>query len=180
MAALIAAVVSSLIVRELFGYSFATWRFHLRGETIRGPHDIGWMRELSVRNLMRVDVRTASLSLSLREARQKFPLGAVKQVAAVGAEERYGGVVSVEDLHLAPLEGGGADLSTIMRHKDDMLYPWMTVREALDLFEKTEADALVVVDHEKTRRIVGLLSEAHALRRYGEELERQNPDNILR
>ena len=180
IAALIAAVVASVIVRELFGYSFATWRFHLRGETIRGPHDIGWMRELSVRNLMRVDVRTASLSLSLREARQKFPLGAVKQVAAVGAEERYGGVVSVEDLHLAPLEGGGADLSTIMRHKDDMLYPWMTVREALDLFEKTEADALVVVDHEKTRRIVGLLSEAHALRRYGEELERQNPDNILR
>ena len=56
----------------------------------------------------------------------------------------------------------------------------MTVREALDLFEDAESDALIVVDHEKTRRIVGLLTEAHALRRYGEELERQNPDNILK
>ena len=180
VAALIAAVVASVIVRELFGYSFATWRFHLRGEAIRGPHDIGWMRELSVRNLMREDVRTAALDLTLREARQKFPLGAVKQFAAVDGEERYGGLVSVEDLHLAPLEEGGEKLATLIRNKDRMLFPWMTVREALDLFEQTEADALIVVDHEKTRRIAGLLTEAHALRRYGEELERQNPDNILR
>ena len=27
----------------MFGYSFATWRFHLRGETIRSAADIGWI-----------------------------------------------------------------------------------------------------------------------------------------
>ncbi len=180
LAALIAAVVASMIVREIFGYSFATWRFHLRGESIRGPHDIGWMRELSVKNLMRGDVKTAPLTFSLREARQKFPPGTVKQVAAVDANQRYAGLVSLDDLFMTPAEEGGAGLESIARHKDRMLYPWMTVREALDLFEKGEADALVVVDHEATRRIVGLLTEAHALRRYGEELERQNPDNVLR
>ena len=37
-------VVSSLTVRRTFGYSFATWRFHLRGEAIRSAVDIGWMR----------------------------------------------------------------------------------------------------------------------------------------
>ena len=31
--ALIAVVLAVLVTRELFGYSFATWRFHLRGET---------------------------------------------------------------------------------------------------------------------------------------------------
>ena len=180
IAALIAAVVASVIVRELFGYSFATWRFHLRGETIRGPHDIGWMRELSVKSLMRADVRTAPLATSLAEARTRFALGAAKQVAALDAEDRYAGLMSVEALHLALPDQADADIASIVRHKDDLLLPWMTVREALDLFEKTEADALIVVDHEKTRRIVGLLTEAHALRRYGEELERQNPDNILK
>ena len=180
VAALIAAVVSSVIVRELFGYSFATWRFHLRGEAIRGPHDIGWMRELSVKNLMRADVRTAPLDQTLREARLKFPLGALKQIAATDEKERYAGLVSLDDLHMAPPEQGADELATIVRQKDRMLLPWMSVREALDLFEKSEADALIVVDHEATRRIVGLLTEAHALRRYGEELERQNPDNILR
>ena len=56
----------------------------------------------------------------------------------------------------------------------------MTVREALDSFEAAEADELVVVDHPATRRVVGLLSEQHALRSYGRELERQNPDNVMK
>jgi CIC family chloride channel protein len=180
LAALIAAVVSSLIVRELFGYSFATWRFHLRGETIRGPHDIGWMRELSVKTLMRPDVRTAPADLSVREARLKFPLGSVKQVAVVDEAGRYAGMVVLDDLHTAPLDQGGDPIATLCRFSDRMLLPWMSVREALDLFEKSEADALVVVDHEATRRVVGTMTEAHALRRYGEELERQQPDNVLR
>jgi chloride channel protein, CIC family len=180
LAALIAAVVSSLIVRELFGYSFATWRFHLRGEAIRGPHDIGWMRELSVKTLMRPDARTAPQDLSLREARLKFPLGSVKQIVAVDAAGRYAGIVMLDDLHTAPLDRGGDALSSLCRFADRVLLPWMSVREALDLFEKSEADALVVVDHEATRRVVGTMTEAHALRRYGEELERQQPDNVLR
>ena len=34
-AVMVAVIVSAQVTRELFGYSFATWRFHLRGETIR-------------------------------------------------------------------------------------------------------------------------------------------------
>uniref|UniRef100_UPI0033409CA4 chloride channel protein n=1 Tax=Sphingomonas sp. TaxID=28214 RepID=UPI0033409CA4 len=34
-AVIAASLVSSTIVRELFGYSFSTWRLHLRGETIK-------------------------------------------------------------------------------------------------------------------------------------------------
>ena len=180
VAALIGAVVSSVIVRELFGYSFATWRFHLRGEAIRGPHDIGWMRELSVKTLMRADARTAPHDLSLREARLRFPLGSLKHVAVVDGGGRYSGLVMLDDLHTAPLDRGGDPLSTLCRFADRLLLPWMTVREALDLFERCEADALVVVDHEATRRVIGTMTEAHALRRYGQELERQQPDNVLR
>ena len=55
-AVLIAVIVSTQITRELFGYSFATWRFKLRGETIRSAADVGWIRDLTVRRLMRPDV----------------------------------------------------------------------------------------------------------------------------
>jgi CIC family chloride channel protein len=48
VAVLAACVVSALTVRRTFGYSFATWRFHLRGEVIRSAVDIGWMRTLTV------------------------------------------------------------------------------------------------------------------------------------
>ena len=38
-----------------FGYSFATWRFHLRGVAVHSPHDIGWLHDLQVAKLMRQD-----------------------------------------------------------------------------------------------------------------------------
>lgn len=48
----------------------------------------------------------------------------------------------------------------------------MNIREAIELFEKAEADALVVVEDPQSRQVIGTLTEQHALRRYAEELER--------
>ncbi len=180
LAALAAAVVASAIVRELFGYSFATWRFHLRGEAIRGPHDVGWLRELSVKTAMTVDVRGAPLGLTLLEARTRFPLGSSKQIAVLDEAGRYAGLVMLDDLHTAAADADGAALSTLARHANRVLTPGMTVREALDLFGEGEADALIVVDSPATRRVVGVLTEAHALRRFGAELERQSFEGISR
>ena len=42
-----AVLISSTIVRVRFGYSFSTWRLHLRGETVRSARDVGWMRSLT-------------------------------------------------------------------------------------------------------------------------------------
>lgn len=178
IAALVGSAVSSVIVRSLFGYSFATWRFHLRGEAIRGPHDVGWLRDLAVRKLMRTDVKTAATSTTLDKARTQFPLGSLKGFAVVEGD-RYSGMVTLDDLYMSTDEGT-RPVTTLMKYENRVLLPWMTVREALDTFEAAEADALVVVDHPATRRIVGLLSESHALRSYGRELESQNPDNMLK
>ena len=49
---LAATIATTLAVRATFGYSFTTWRLHLRGETIHGGQDVGWLRELTVANLM--------------------------------------------------------------------------------------------------------------------------------
>ena len=70
--AVVASTVSALIVRELFGYSFATWRFHLRGEVIRGPQDVGWVRQLSATTLMRSDFETAPARCRSRKPRHYF------------------------------------------------------------------------------------------------------------
>ena len=42
-----------------FGYSFATWRLHVRGESIRSAQDVGWMRDLTAGRLMRTDMPKA-------------------------------------------------------------------------------------------------------------------------
>ena len=49
----------------------------------------------------------------------------------------------------------------------------VVVYRAVALFESAEADALAVVDSTENRRVIGLLTEQYALRRYSEELERR-------
>ncbi len=55
MGVTVAVVISAMVVRHWFGYSFATWRFHLRGVALNSPHDIGWLQDLQVAKLMRQD-----------------------------------------------------------------------------------------------------------------------------
>src|ERR1700676_3522738 len=71
---LVRVIISTQITRELFGYSFATWRLHLRGETIRSAADIGWIRDLTVRSLMRPDATSVDANMPMDEFRGKFPL----------------------------------------------------------------------------------------------------------
>ncbi len=175
VAVLLAALVASITVRRTFGYSFATWRFHLRGEAIRGAVDVGWMRDLTVSRMMRREVRTVRSDTGIAAFRRDFPLGVTSRVVAVDAAGRYVGVVLVPEAH-APDVDETAALPTILRYADAMLTPRMTVKDAIALFERAESDALVVVDNPDSRRVIGLLTEAHALRRYSEELDRRRRD----
>ncbi len=79
-AALVASLIASAIVRETFGYSFSTWRLHLRGETIRSAHDVSWMRPLTAGRMMRKDAKTVPAQASLAEFRRRYPLGSTKRV----------------------------------------------------------------------------------------------------
>ncbi len=171
-AVLIATIVSMTVTREFFGYSFATWRFHLRGETIRSAADVGWIRDLSVGQMMRADVRTVPVEIPIATFRETFPLGATSQVIAVDEDGRYAGVVIVAEAHAADLPAT-ASVRDILRHSDHVLLPQMTAQEAIAAFDRTEAEALVVVDTPERRQVIGQLSEAHALRRYSDASERQ-------
>ena len=99
IAVLAACVVSALTVRRTFGYSFATWRFHLRGEAIRSAVDIGWMRNLTVGRMMRREVRTVRADTPLAAFRRDFPLGATQRVVVLDDEDRYAGIVLLAEAH---------------------------------------------------------------------------------
>jgi len=171
-AVLIAAIVSMQFTREFFGYNFATWRFHLRGETIRSPADVGWLRDLTVGQMMRPDVRTTSADNTIADFRAAFPLGSTSQVIAIDPDGRYTGMVLVVEAH-APEMTVSDPVRSIAHHLEDMLVPQMTAQEAISAFDRFEAEALPVVDSLERRQVMGLLSEAHTLRRYSEASERQ-------
>src|SRR4051812_19579832 len=173
---LMAVTNAAIVVRRLFGYSFATWRFHLRGETIRSAHDVGWLRDLTVGKLMERSVRTVRADARLSAFRREFPLGSTKRVVAVDEGARYAGLVPVPEAHLdIP---GTERVADLLQAADEVLLPAMNAKEAMAVFDASEADALVVVDDPETRRVVGLLSEAHLLRRYGEEVDKRRREEI--
>jgi CIC family chloride channel protein len=168
---LAAVIISTQITRELFGYSFATWRLHLRGETIRSAADVGWLRDLTVRRLMRADVVTVNADMPIAEFRTKFPPGSKTQVIAVDEAGRYAGLVLLADAHARDGDTRKT-LRSVLHYQLVVLHPGMNIREAIGAFDLAEAESLAVVESGDNRPI-GILTEAHAMRRYAEESERR-------
>jgi CIC family chloride channel protein len=176
-----AAGAASLVTRRLFGFSFATWRFHLRGESIRGAYDVGWIRDLTAGSMMRLEVPKIDVQASIAEARLKYPPGSTNYLVAVGPGDAYAGMVppgALYDPDLALDDGADAPkpatIRDLLRIPDTMLLSGMSVRDTLKLFDEAESEALAVVADRGSRRLVGILSEAHAIKRYSEEISRRN------
>jgi CIC family chloride channel protein len=174
---LIAVIISAQVTREAFGYSFATWRFHLRGETIRSAADVGWMRDLTVGRMMRQDVQTVHAATNVAAFREAFPLGSTAYVVAVDEADRYVGLIHVADLHANEVEPD-RPLKEFLLYADEMLLPGMAVKESVLAFDRAEAEALAVVDSYLDRRVIGLLTEAYVLRRYSAALERRRQEML--
>ena len=177
-AVLVASIASAIIVRETFGYSFSTWRLHLRGETIRSAHDVGRMRNLTVGGILRANFKTVSLNVGLDAFCRAFPLGSGQRVIALDADGRYAGIVIVADVHAALAEATATppSLANLAVYPGVMLVPSMTAEEAARLFQAANSEELVVVDNPQSRHVLGLVTEQHLLRRYAEELEKARRD----
>ena len=181
MGVTVAVVVSALLVRHWFGYSFATWRFHLRGVALHSPHDIGWVHDLRVAKLMRQDFAAVPPQMPLAELCRQFPIGESRRVFVVNENGGYEGYVDLVDAHGSGSESGdfrNLTASDIARGAEHFLTPGQPVRETLDLFIASAAEVLAVVDNAHDRRVLGYLSEAYALRRYYRELEARHTEEL--
>jgi CIC family chloride channel protein len=173
-AVLVASVVSAITVRRTFGYSFATWRFHLRGEAIRSAVDVGWLNNMTVGRIMRREVRTMRDDMAISAFCRDVPLGAHNRIVVLDQAGRYAGIALVPEVHAAP--DGASRLSEVLHYQKSVLLPQMTVKEAIASFEAAESDALAVVDGPETMKVIGLLTEQYALRRYSEELDQRRKE----
>jgi CIC family chloride channel protein len=168
-------ITASTIVRLTFGYSFATWRFHVRGIGIRGAHDVGWISDMTVARLMRTDPKIVRSDMTLRALRAKFPPGAVKSVYATDPDGRYVGVIDMLAVHDPQIDDviDFTVVADLVGHGAVYLLPSENVRTALARFEQTQTEALPVLSARADPRVVGFLTESYALRRYSQELERR-------
>jgi CIC family chloride channel protein len=172
-AVLAACVAASLFVRETFGYSFSTWRLHLRGETIRSAHDVGWVRQMTVGRLMRRDPPSVTAETSVAEFRRRYPLGSTHAVIVVDHLGAYVGILPTPEAYVEGLDKD-APVVGLARQPHAVLTPELNIKEAMTAFDRTETETLAVVDNATEMRVLGLLTETYATRRYAEELDKAN------
>ena len=91
-----------------------------------------------------------------------FRFGSTAQVVALDEDKHYAGIISIAEAHTPELDETIA-VSSILHFTDTVLLPTMTVKEAVVLFDKAEAEALAVIGAPQNREVVGLLTEAYAL-----------------
>ena len=167
--AITAALCASTLVRETFGFSFSTWRLHTRGENIRSARDIGWMRALTVGRMMQRGAEAAPDSMSVAEFRRRFPLGSTNKVVLTDGAGRYSGIIETAKA-FDPAVGDACDIGQLATLHETALTPGLDVREAIKMFDVSEADYLAVIDDD--RQVLGTLSERFVHRRYADEVEK--------
>ena len=167
---LAASIATTLAVRATFGYSFTTWRLHLRGETIRGGQDVGWLRDLTVGRMMVRSPPVFPADQSVRAFREAYPIGSANVVVAIGEDGRYQGLIHVAEAHALPLENGdeGGPVGAVAHAPATVLHPDQDIGVALEAFEAAHADTLAVTVR-GTDQVLGTLAEAYAARRYAQE-----------
>ncbi len=144
---MVGVVVSSTIVRDVFGYSFSTWRFHERGLSIRGGHDVGWLADMTVGTLMRRDPIIVSTAMPLKELRNTVPVGGQKFVLAMDSDGHFAGVVDMARAHDAALNEAldtmlAGDLTA---NAEAFLRPSDNVRDAFTRFASSRQEMLPVI-----------------------------------
>ena len=174
-ATVLSVLVASTFVRLTFGYSFSTWRFHLRGLPLHGAQDIGWVSALTAARLMRSDFTSVPLEMSLRSLRQRVPLGSRKWIFGMTKDGRYGGIIDVAAVHdpeHTEIEQVviAADMTTA---ENCYVLPHESISAILKKFEACESEILAVVQSQDCRKIIGSVSEAFCLKRYSQELEQR-------
>lgn len=163
-----AALIASAYTRETFGYSFSTWRLHIRGSKVRSPRDIGWALNLTALRLMRKDWVTVSNTVTVADFRDLIPLGSTSKAIVSDEAGRYFGIIPTAAAY-DPELSDSEPIGSIRILADTTLAPSTDIHFILQKLDKAAADELAVVD--EAGFVIGVVTEKHARRRYFEEIE---------
>jgi len=121
---------------------------------------------------MRTDVSKVPTTTTIAACRREFVLGSRQAVVVVNNDD-YCGLVLLPELFSNELDSIADEIQVVelARYTDITLLPEMNVKTAMKLFDDAEAEVLAVLESEDSRKVVGLLSESFARRRYVDEID---------
>lgn len=173
--ALLASVLASLILQLTFGYSFSTWRFHLRGETIRTAADVGWPHNLTITGLIEKAFSQISAPFGLDELKNKVMQSNSPEFVVTDASGRYLGLVAVLGLLSS---NSDTDVASHYMLQGSCLHATSTFAQAREMFERTKSEVLAVTISSADDRVVGVIYRPQLLEAFVEELEKRRRELV--
>jgi len=170
----VAAMIATVITRRWFGYSFSTWRFHLRGLGLKGAYDVSRMYELTVRRVLDRDMLRVPASAKLEDLVREF--SRQRQFLAFVHKEdgTFVGVVDSQSARAKIAEPEAAsDLTAagLAQPQARLLTPDDRLSTALTIMDEMDFDTAAVVMSPTDPRLVGCVHKAHLLRCLVEEAD---------
>jgi CIC family chloride channel protein len=176
----IGVLAATAITRRWFGYSFATWRFHVRGVDLRGAYDIRRFDELKVGHVLDRKILKVNAETKLTDVYNQL-LASWQPVAFVQRENgELVGMVDAVDVNAAVQEGveGTTPAEKLVRRQMQPLTPADTLSTALRIFESDDSQVAAVVARRDAPRLIGCVREADLLRLYLEEADRMRREEL--
>lgn len=173
---ILAVIVAIVTVRKIFGYSFATWRFHLSGKKIRSALDISGLTRTTAQTLMKPVDFTLDYNLPLNQVIHSLQFHHKELLILKNEENEYAGLVELKDI-FENLVHYQEQIGELAIRKNRVLTPGMNIKEMMDGFDDIhECPWLIVVRGTDNYEIMGIVNEDDVLNRYNEILERQIKD----
>jgi len=167
-------MVATVITRRWFGYSFSTWRFHIRGLGLKGAYDVSRMYELTVRRVLDRDMFRVPAATKLADLVREF---ARQRQFLAFVHKDDGTLVGIVDSQSATAKiaepGAGSDLTAggLAQPQARLLTPDDRLSTALAVLDEMDFETAAVVMSPTDPRLVGCVHKAHLLRCLVEEAD---------
>ncbi len=173
---LLAVIVAIVTVRKIFGFSFATWRFHLSGKKIRSALDISGLAKTNAATLMKPVNFKVDCYLPINKALDLFHSYHLEVLILRNDKNEYAGLVELKDIleNIANYKGKIGELAI---RKNRILTPGMNIKEMMESFDDIhECSWMIVVRGTDNYEIMGIVSKEDVINRYNDILEGQIKD----
>jgi chloride channel protein, CIC family len=176
----LAVIIATVGTRRWFGYSFSTWRFHLKGVGLKGAYDIGRLYDLTVRRVLDRDILRVEAGTKLAELPRLFQEKRQTLAFVQQPDETFIGLVDLPEVNakLADPAQAEATVESLAHRPAKLLTPQDRLSTALTVLEAGEFDRAPVVMSPTDPRLIGCVHESDLLRSYIEEADRMRREDL--
>ncbi len=170
---MITCVFATLIARRLNHESIYTLKLSRRGVKLRSGRDVAILSSIKVRDVMHTDYRSIQPETNLGQLLKIFEDSEHDYFPVVRTDGELVGALSFQDLRRIASSTGLDQLviaADICHTQFSLISPEDTLDEALRKIAARDLDVVPVVDHENTKKLVGMLEKGDIYSAYNRKI----------